>query len=77
MRYRELQQSFGDKFVAEPGAEVAAVGAEAQDFIERYAHTPEIGRQVEELAILPVPADQPHVLVEHAQSMPHLIERGL
>ena len=45
--------------------------------VERRADLAELGRQIEQLAELPVPADQPHVLVEHAQAVPHLVERRL
>ena len=73
----ELHQPVGDQLVDVAGAEVAALGARAQDAIERCADPTELGRQVEKLAELPVPADQLHVLVEHAQAVPHLVERRL
>ena len=37
----------------------------------------ELRRQVEDLAELPVPADQLQVLVEHRDALAHVVERGL
>ena len=74
---RQLHKPVGDELVDVAGAEVAPLGAGAQDAIERRADAAELRRQVQQLAKLPVPADQPHVLVEHAEAMPHLVERRL
>ena len=77
VRSRQLHQPIGDKLIDVAVAEVAALGARAQNAVERRADLTELGRQVEQLAELAVPADQPHVLVEHAQAVAHLIERRL
>ena len=77
LRDRELHQAVGHELVDVAGAEVAALGAGAQDPVERRADAAELGRQVQELAELPVPADQLHVAVEHAQAVAHLVERRL
>ena len=74
---RELHQPVGDELVDVAGAEVAALGAGAQDPVERHADPAQLRRQVQQLAELPVPADQPHVLVEHAEAVAHLVERRL
>ena len=72
-----LHQAVGDQLVDVAGAEVAALGAAAQDLVERRADAAELRRQVQQLAELPVPADQPHVLVEHAETVAHLVQRRL
>ena len=77
VRQRQLHQPVGDQLVDVAGAEVAALGAGAQDPFERHADPAELGRQVQQLAELAVPADQLHVLVEHAQAVAHLVERRL
>ena len=56
---------------------VAVLGDVAQDFAERDADAGQIVRQVENLAELPVPANQAEVLVEHGDALPHVIERRL
>ena len=60
-----------------PGSERAALGVVAQDFVEPDADAGERRRKVEDLAELPVPADQLQVLVEHRDALAHVIERGL
>ena len=77
LRHREPHQPVGDQLVDRPVAEVAALRAGAQDSVERHADAAELRRQVQQLAELPVPADQPHVLVEHAEAVAHLVERRL
>ena len=59
------------------GAERALLGVVAQDLVEPDADAGERGRQVEDLAELPVPADELQVLVEHRDALAHVIERGL
>ena len=77
VRHGQLHEPVGDELVDVARAEVAALGAGAQDPVERCADPAELGGEVEQLAELAVPADEVHVLVEHAEPMPHLIERGL
>ena len=60
-----------------PRGRRACVGVEAQDLVERDADAHELARQVEDLAELPVPADQVQVLVEHRDALAHMVERGL
>ena len=52
-------------------------GVEAQDLVERRADAGELRRQFEDLAELPVPADQVQLLVEHRDALAHVVERGL
>ena len=59
------------------GAERALLGVEAQDLVERDADARQLRRQIEDFAELPVPADQPQVLVEHRDALAHVVERGL
>ena len=50
---------------------------EAQDLGEPDADADQARRQIEDLAELPVPADQLQVLVEHRDALAHVVERGL
>ena len=56
-------------------AERALLRVAAQDLVEPDADAGQIGRQVEDVAELPVPADQPQVLVEHRDALAHVVER--
>ena len=49
----------------------------AEDFGDRHADLPHLVGQTEQAAILPVPADQPEVLVEDGDALFHLVERRL
>ena len=60
-----------------PGSERAALGIVAQDLVEPDADAGQARRQIENLAELPVPADQLQVLVEHRDALAHVVERGL
>ncbi len=73
----KLHQPVGNQRVDVARAEVTALRARAQDAIERSADPSELGREIEKLAELPIPANELHVPVEHAQAVPHLIECGL
>ena len=44
---------------------------------ERDADAGQFVRQIEDVAKLPVPADQRQPLVEYGDALPHVIERGL
>ena len=76
---REVARDAVAHEVVDPaGAERAAASA----LWRRISSSPtptrvERGRQVEDLAELPVPADQLQVLVEHRDALAHVVERGL
>ena len=57
--------------------DVAALGEVAQDPVERDADLAHLVGQVEQRAILPVPAGQPEILVEDGDALLHLVERDL
>ena len=59
------------------GRDVAAFGVIAQDVVEPDPGAGQARRQVENIAELPVPADQPQVLGEHGDALAHMIERCL
>ena len=75
--HRELQEALADVGFDRARAEVAALGAVTQDLLQRHADLSEVSREVQEFAVLAVPADQAHVAVEHAEPVAHLIERRL
>ena len=52
-------------------------GDVTQNVVERDADARQFVRQIEDVAELPVPADQGQVLVEHGDALAHVIERGL
>ncbi len=66
-----------DERLGGAGTERALLGVAAQDFVEADADAGEVGRQIENVAELPVPADQLKVLVEHRDALAHVIERLL
>ena len=57
----ELVEPVGDDGLRAAGSVEAAVGVEAQDVGQRRADLAELGRQVEQVAELPVPADQAEI----------------
>ena len=59
------------------GRDVAALGQVAQDLVERDADLAHLVGQVEQRAVLPVPAGQPEILVEDGDALFHLVERDL
>ncbi len=59
------------------GPVLAALGAEAQDRLQRHAGLAEVGRQVEQVEKAPVPADQAQVLVEHADALGDVLDGRL
>src|SRR5215211_6401444 len=65
------------EFVDAAGSERALLAVVAQDFVQPNADARERKREVENLAELAVPADEPQVLVEHRDALAHMIERGL
>src|SRR5262249_35853966 len=60
-----------------PLTEVATLRANAEYLAERHADAAKLGGKIKQLAELAVPAHELHVLVEHAETMPNLIEGGL
>ena len=52
-------------------------GEVAQDLVERDADLAHLVGQVEQRAVLPVPAGQPEILVEDGDALLHLVERDL
>ena len=53
------------------------LGVETQDVVEPGADPGKLRRQCEDLAELPIPADEVQFLVEHGDALPHMVERGL
>ena len=53
------------------------LGVETKDVVEPGADPGELRRQCENLAELPIPADEVQLLVEHGDALPHMVERGL
>ena len=49
----------------------------AHDLLQRGSNPPELRRQHQDFAELPVPADELHFLVEHGKALAHMVERGL
>ena len=66
-----------DRVIDRFGVAAGAPGIVAQDFVEPGAAADQARRQVENVAELPVPADQSQILVEHRDALPHVVERGL
>jgi hypothetical protein len=59
------------------GSDVAAFHEQAQDLVERHADLAELVRQVEQRAVLPVPAGEAQIAVEDGDALLHLVERDL
>ena len=79
-RFRRVdiaRQPLMHQFVDFAGPEGAFSRVEAQDVVEADADPHHVGRQIENLAELAVPADELHVLVEDGNALAHVIERGL
>ena len=72
-----VREPLAHELVDRAGAERALPGVVAQDLVERDADPGQLRRQVEDFAELPVPADQPQVLVEHRDALADVVERGL
>jgi len=78
LRVRDVaHQAFGDSCLDLILVGGAAAHVEANDFVKADAHAGQRHRQVEDLAELPVPADELQILVEHRDALADVVERGL
>ena len=74
---RKLQDPVADDLVENRAFEPGPARRHPQQRIERSTELYDLVGQVHQLAERPVPTHQPHVLVEHCQTVTHLIERRL
>src|SRR5690606_9252309 len=73
----ETREAVLDVVLHRARAEIAANGTRSQYLLERNADRNQVFRQIEQFAVLAVPADEPHIAIEDAEAVPDLIERGL
>ena len=57
--------------------DITARGKEIEDLVERHADLSHMVGQIEQGAVLPVPADQPEIAIEDGNALLHLVERRL
>ena len=76
-RHGKPREALLDVILGRARAEIAAQSPRPQNVLERRADPHEVLGQIEKLAVLPVPADEAHVAVEHTEAVTDLIERRL
>ena len=75
--HEHMEEVLGDARVEILLVMVAVLGDVTQNLVERDADPGEAVRQIENLAELPVPANEIEVLVEYGDALAHVVERGL